>query len=258
MELGLRGTRVLVTAGASGIGLEMVRAFHGEGAAIVACDVNEAALSERASELPDVTWLTADVADRTQVEGLFDKAVARLGGLDVLINNAGIAGPTGRVEEIAPEDWDRTLQVNITGQFNCARLAVPHLRKSDNPSIANLASAAGRLGFAMRSPYAASKWAVVGFTKSLSMELGADGIRVNALLPGSVDGPRIRSVFENKAKARGVSVEEVTDQALSASSLGRLIPPEHIASMAVYLASPLGSTVSGQAISVCGDVQMLV
>ncbi|QPC42621.1 SDR family oxidoreductase [Kaustia mangrovi] len=258
MELGLRGTRVLVTAGASGIGLEMVRAFHAEGAAIVACDVNEAALSERASELPDVTWLTADVADRAQVEGLFDDAVARLGGLDVLINNAGVAGPTGRVEEIAPEDWDRTLEVNITGQFNCARLAVPHLRKSDNPSIANLASAAGRLGFAMRSPYAASKWAVVGLTKSLSMELGADGIRVNALLPGSVDGPRIRSVFENKAKARGVSVEEVTNQALSASSLGRLIPPEHIASMAVYLASPLGATVSGQAISVCGDLQMLV
>lgn len=258
MQLGLEGMRVLVTAGASGIGLEIVRAFHAEGAAIVACDIDQAALDTRAGELPEITWLKADVADRGAVEQLFDKALGHLGGLDVLVNNAGIAGPTGRVEEIAPEAWDETLQVNITGQFNCARLAVPHLRQSANPSIVNLSSAAGRLGFPMRSPYAASKWAVVGFTKSLSMELGPDGIRVNALLPGSIDGPRIRSVFENKAKAKGVSVEDVTETALSATSLGRLVPPGHIASMAVYLASSLGSTVSGQAISVCGDVQMLV
>ena len=258
MELGLGGAKVLVTAGASGIGLELVRAFAGEGAAVVACDIDEGALRQRAAELPGVSWLKADVSDRAQVADLFDNALVTLGGLDVLVNNAGIAGPTGPVEEIAPEEWDRTLQVNITGQFNCARLAVPHLRNSDNPSIVNLASAAGRLGFPMRTPYAASKWAVVGFTKSLSMELGSSGIRVNALLPGSVDGPRIRSVFENKAKARGLSVEEVTASALGATSLGRLIPPQHIAAMAVYLASPLGATISGQAISVCGDVQMLV
>lgn len=258
MELGLRGAKVLVTAGASGIGLELVRAFAAEGAVVVACDIDEKACRQRAVDLPEVSWLQADVADRTQVAELFEKALARLGGLDVLVNNAGIAGPTGPVEEIEPGEWDRTLQVNITGQFNCARLAVPHLRGSDNPSIINLASAAGRLGFPMRTPYAASKWAVVGFTKSLSMELGSSGIRVNALLPGSVDGPRIRSVFENKAKARGLRVEEVTAEALAATSLGKLIPPQHIASMAVYLASALGATISGQAISVCGDVQMLV
>jgi len=258
MDLGLGGTKVLVTAGAAGIGLELVRAFAAEGAAVVACDVDEAALRQRAAEPPAVTWLKADVADRAQVTALFDSALATLGGLDVLVNNAGIAGPTGPVEEISPEAWDKTLQVNITGQFNCARLAVPHLRGSGNPSIINLASAAGRLGFPLRTPYAASKWAVVGFTKSLSMELGSSGIRVNAILPGSVDGPRIRSVFENKAKARGLSVEEVTASALAATSLGKLIPPQHIANMAVYLASPLGATISGQAISVCGDVQTLV
>jgi NAD(P)-dependent dehydrogenase (short-subunit alcohol dehydrogenase family) len=258
MDLGLKRAKVVVTAGASGIGLEIVRAFAAEGAAVVACDIDEKAFRQRAVELPRVSWLKADVADRAQVAELFDHALATLGGLDVLVNNAGIAGPTGPVEEIAPEEWDKTLQVNITGQFNCARLAVPHLRGSDNPSIINLASAAGRLGFPMRTPYSASKWAVVGFTKSLSMELGSSGIRVNALLPGSVDGPRIRSVFENKAMARGSNVEEVTAAALAATSLGKLVPPQHIASMAVYLASPLGATISGQAISVCGDVQMLV
>lgn len=258
MQLGLAGARVLVTAGASGIGLEIVRAFHAEGCAVAACDIDNKALEDRRAELPEVMWHNADVSDRTQVSRLFDKALEFLRGLDVLVNNAGIAGPTGRVEEIAPEAWDETLSINITGQFNCARLAVPHLRQSAIPSIINLSSAAGRFGFPMRSPYAASKWAVVGFTKSLSMELGADGIRVNALLPGSIDGPRIRSVFENKAKAKGLSVEEVTETALAATSLGKLVPPQHIASMAVYLASPLGSTVSGQAISVCGDTQMLV
>jgi NAD(P)-dependent dehydrogenase (short-subunit alcohol dehydrogenase family) len=258
MDLGLGGAKVLVTAGASGIGLELVRAFATEGATVVACDIDDGALEQRAAELPAVSWLKGDVSDRAQVAELFDKALITLGGLDVLVNNAGIAGPTGPVEEIAPEAWDRTLQVNITGQFNCARLAVPHLRDSDNPSIINLASAAGRLGFPMRTPYAASKWAVVGFTKSLSMELGPSGIRVNAILPGSVDGARIQAVFKNKAEARGLSVEQVTASALAATSLGKLIPPQHIASMAVYLASPLGATISGQAVSVCGDVQMLV
>lgn len=258
MELGIDGLKVLVTAGASGIGLEIARAFHGEGARVHVCDLDEAGLREVAGALEGVGTSVADVADRRSVAALFGEVEAGLGGLDALINNAGIAGPTGRVEEIAPEEWDRTLEVNVTGQFNCARLAVPLLKKSGNASIVNLASLAGRLGFPMRSPYAASKWAVVGFTKSLSIELGEFGIRVNAILPGSVEGPRIRSVFENKAKASGRTVEDVTAAALAVTSLKRLIPPAHIASLAVYLASAHGSTISGQALSVDGDAQMMV
>ena len=149
----------------------------------------------------------ADVADRAQVATLFEDALKALGGLDVLVNNAGIAGPTGRVEEIAPEEWDRCIAIDLTGQFNCARLAVPHLRQSKNASIINLSSVAGRFGFPLRTPYAASKWGVVGFTKSLAAELGPDGIRVNAIQPGIVEGERIRRVFGNKAKARGISLE---------------------------------------------------
>lgn len=258
MQLDLEGARVLVTAGASGIGRVIARAFHDEGARVHVCDVAEAPLAALERDLPSISRSTADVSDRDSVARLFDEVLAELGGLDVLINNAGIAGPTGRVEAIDPGEWDRTLQVNITGQYNCTRLAVPHLRQSANASIINLSSAAGRLGFPMRTPYAASKWAVVGFTKSLSMELGEFGIRVNAILPGSTDGPRIRSVFENKARARGMTLEEVEAQALSATSLKKLIPPEHLAATALFLASPLGATISGQAISVDGDTQMLV
>jgi NAD(P)-dependent dehydrogenase (short-subunit alcohol dehydrogenase family) len=183
MDLNISGLRVLVTAGAAGIGLEIARAFLREGAKVHVCDVDRAALDALASTDPELTFSYADVADRNAVSRVFEDALAALGGLDALINNAGIAGPTGRVEEINPEDWDRCLEVCITGQFNCTRLAVPHLRGSRNASIVNISSAAGRFGFPLRSPYAAAKWAVIGFTKSLSRELGEAGIRVNAVLP---------------------------------------------------------------------------
>ncbi|WP_206452911.1 SDR family oxidoreductase [Aurantimonas marina] len=252
----IAGLRVLVTAGASGIGLEMVRAFQASGARVHYCDVSDG--EGAGTDLDGVTASRADVSDRGDVARLFAEVEKRLGGLDVLVNNAGIAGPTGRVEDIDPEAWDQTLNVNITGQFNCTRLAVPLLKRSSNASIVNVASLAGRLGFSMRTPYAASKWAVVGFTKSLAIELGEFGIRVNAILPGSVDGPRIQSVFANKAAALGKSYEEVEAAALAVTSLRKLIPPQHLAAMAVFLASPQGSSISGQALSIDGDAQMMV
>jgi NAD(P)-dependent dehydrogenase (short-subunit alcohol dehydrogenase family) len=257
VELGIRGLRVLVTAGASGIGRETARAFIAEGAKVHVCDVDPKALRALARSDPRITRTRADVADRKDVERLFREALKVLGRLDVLVNNAGIAGPTGRVEEIAPRDWDRCLAVNITGQFNCARLAVPYLRKSKNPSIVNLSSAAGRLGFSMRTPYASSKWAVVGFTKSLAKELGPDGIRVNAIQPGIVEGERINRVFEAKAKARGISFEEMREEALSFTSMRTSVTPQQIADAIVFICSPRGRTISGQAISICGDTQML-
>ena len=191
MDLQLNDARVLLTAGASGIGLATARAFAREGARVHVCDVDREALNALTTTDPTLTRSVCDVADRTAVARLFDEALRTLGGLDVLVNNAGIAGPTAACEAIDPPDWERTLAVNITGQFNCAQLAIPHLRKSKNPSITNLSSAAGRFGFPLRTPYAASKWAVIGFTKSLSIELGSDGIRVNAICPGSVAGRRI-------------------------------------------------------------------
>jgi len=257
MDLGVAGLRVLVTAGAAGIGLETARAFLREGARVHVCDVDEAALADLARTDPAVTTSRADVADRGQVETLFGEALRALGGLDALVNNAGVAGPTGPVEEIAPEDWDRCLDVCITGQFNCARLAVPHLRASANPSIANLSSAAGKLGFALRTPYAAAKWAVIGFTKSLAIELGEAGVRVNALLPGIVAGDRQRRVLEAKAQRRGVPFADMERLAFAGASLKEYVTPQQVADQIVFLASPRARTITGQAIAVDGDVKML-
>src|SRR5215208_4262966 len=185
MDLQIDGLRVLVTAGAGGIGLEIVRAFRREGAKVHVCDVDEAALKALAKTHPEVTRSATDVSDRAEVARLFDDALAALGGLDCLVNNAGIAGPTGRVEEIDPAEWDRCLAVDITGHFNCTRLAVPHLKKSRNGSIANLSSAAGKFGFPLRSPYSAAKWGVVGVTKTWAMELGEFGSASTPSCPAS-------------------------------------------------------------------------
>jgi NAD(P)-dependent dehydrogenase (short-subunit alcohol dehydrogenase family) len=188
---------------------------------------------------------------------LFDEAIGNLRSLDVLVNNAGVAGPTSKVEEMNPEDWDRCLDICLTGQFNCARLAVPLLRKSKNASIVNISSAAGRLGFAMRTPYAAAKWGVIGFTKSLSIELGADNIRVNAILPGLVAGDRQRRVLEAKAQQHGISYAEMERTAFSYTSIKEYVTSDQLADQILFMCSPRGKTISGQAISICGDTQML-
>jgi NAD(P)-dependent dehydrogenase (short-subunit alcohol dehydrogenase family) len=257
MDLNIAGLRVLVTAGAAGIGLEIARTFHREGARVHVCDVDRAALQEAPATDPDLTSSYGDVANRADVARIFEEGLGVLGGLDVLVNNAGIAGPTARVEEINPDDWDRCLEVCITGQFNCTRLAVPYLRQSQNASIVNLSSAAGRFGFPLRSPYAAAKWAVIGFTKSLSRELGADGIRVNAILPGVVAGDRQRRVLEAKAQQLGVSFDEMQRRALANTSLKEYVTAQQLADQIVFLCSPLGRTISGQAIAVDGDLQAL-
>lgn len=257
MDLGIKGLRVLVTAGANGIGLAIARAFAEEGAKVHVCDVDKSALSALKSSDPKLTQTICDVSDRAAVQHLFADATKALGGLDALINNAGVAGPTAKVEEMNPEDWDRCLDICLTGQFNCARLAVPLLRQSDNASIVNLSSAAGKLGFAMRAPYAAAKWGVVGFTKSLSIELGPDKIRVNAILPGLVAGDRQRRVLEAKAQQRGISFAEMERTAFSYTSIKDYVTPQQLADQIVFLCSPRGRTISGQAIAIDGDTQML-
>lgn len=258
MDMQIEGLRVLVTAGAGGIGLEVARAFVREGARVFVCDVDQQALAALATTDPMVGATACDVADRAQVAALFEKAVAFLGGLDVLVNNAGIAGPTARTEDVTPEDWDRCINVCLTSQYNCARLAIPLLRQSRNASIINLSSAAGKNGFAMRSPYAAAKWGVIGFTKSLAIELGDEGIRVNAILPGLVAGDRIRRVLEAKAQQYGRSFKEVEAQAFAYTSIKEYILPQQLADQMVFLASPRGRTISGQAISIDGDTKMLM
>lgn len=258
MDLGIQGLRVLITAGAGGIGLRVADAFQREGARVHVCDVDREALAALRKSHPKITSSMCDVSDRAQVAALFKDALANLGGLDCLVNNAGIAGPTGPVYEINPEDWDRCLEICITSQFNCTRLAVEHLRQSKNPSIINLSSAAGKFGFPNRSPYAAAKWGVVGFTKTIAMELGQFGIRCNAILPGTVEGDRIRRVFEAKAQIAGKQMIEIRTAAMANASIKEMIEPDQLADMMVYLASPRARTISGQAISIDSDLQALV
>jgi NAD(P)-dependent dehydrogenase (short-subunit alcohol dehydrogenase family) len=257
MDLGLQGLRVVLTAGAAGIGLAIARAFVREGARVELCDVDDAALASIAATDPTLGRWHCDVSRRDEVERFFHGALAALGGLDCLVNNAGIAGPTGRIEDIDPDAWDRCLAVDLTGQFNCIRHAVPALRSSANASIVNVSSLAGRLGFPLRTPYAAAKWGVIGLTRSLAAELGADGIRVNALLPGIVAGDRQRRVLDAKAQARGVSFETMETLAFSFTSIKEYVTADQLADLVVFVASPRARTISGQLLSVCGDTNML-
>ena len=253
VPLDLTGLRVAITAGAGGIGRVIADSFVACGAEVFVSDVDEAGLAESGHR-----GMRADAGTVADLEAFMDQTLSTLGGLDVLVNNAGIAGPTAKIEDVTPEQLDATLQIDLASMFHCARRAVPALRTSGGGSIVNLSSAAGKFGFPLRSPYSAAKWGVIGFTRTLAMELGLDGIRVNAILPGLVEGPRIRSVLRNKAAAAGVSDNEQTERSLQAVGLRCFVSQQDIANMALYLCSPFGATISGQAISVDGGMESLV
>jgi NAD(P)-dependent dehydrogenase (short-subunit alcohol dehydrogenase family) len=252
---GLSGQRVLVTAGAGGIGLCITETLTALGARVVVCDVSDEAL---AAVRPKVAAaIRADVSSEMQVDALFAATASTLGGLDALINNAGIAGPTGGVEDLATEDWRRCIDICLTGQFLCARRAVPMLKAAGGGSIVSMSSAAGRFGYAFRTPYSAAKWGVIGFTQSLAKELGPSGIRVNAILPGIIEGPRMESVIANRARQVGVSHEEMKTRYLANISLRRMTSPYDVAAMVAFLLSDAGANVSGQSLGVDGNVEAL-
>lgn len=247
------GLRVLVTAGGSGIGAAIATAFCEAGAKVAICDLDQQALDRFVGSHPTAIAICADVSDPVAVEALFDS----LDGLDVLINNAGISGPTGPIDTLDIGDIQRTLEIDVMGQFLTIRRAAPLLRASGSGAIINISSVAGRLGYALRTPYAVAKWGIVGLTASLAKEMGPDGIRVNAILPGPVRGPRMDKVIQDRAQAEGVSFEEMEASYLSNISLRRMVDPEDVASLALFLCSAAGGNISGQSISVCGNVETL-
>lgn len=252
---GLSQRQVLVTAGAAGIGLAIATAFQRAGAQVLVTDINTEAVA--AAKAAGFAAVVSDVSDEDQVIELAGAVRAELGGLDVLVNNAGIAGPTGPIESLDSAGWKATFEVNVHGQFYCIKHLLPLLRDSPEASIVNLSSAAGRLGMAGRSPYSASKWAVIGLTKTLAIELGGEGIRVNAICPGAVNGPRIDAVIKAKAAMLQRPIEEVSDLYHRQSSLNRLVEAEDIADMAVFLASSMARSVNGQAMAVDGNTEKL-
>ncbi len=257
LHAGIPGQRVVVTAGAAGIGRAIVERLVHHGARVLVCDVSETALDAIRRDFADVAAVNADVADEADVERLFDATAQHLGGLDALINNAGIAGPTGGIDEIGVDEWRRCIDVCLTGQFLCARRAVPMLRAAGGGSIVAMSSAAGQFGYAYRTPYSSAKFGVIGLSQSLAKELGPDNIRVNAIRPGLVDGPRIDGVIRDRAAQTGVSYDEMAADYLAKVSLRRMVSPHDVAAIVAFLLSDAGASISGQSIGVDGNMESL-
>lgn len=257
LDAGLAGRRVLVTAGAAGIGLAIVERLLLHGARVFVCDIAEPVLEAFGKAHSQAGAIKADVASEADVERMFAAVHARLGGLDALINNAGIAGPTGAVEDIDPAQWRRCIDVDLTGQFLCARRAVPLLKAAGGGSIVNMSSAAGRHGYAYRTPYSAAKFGIIGLTQSLAKELGPANIRVNAILPGIIEGPRMAGVIRDRAAQLGLAYAAMEKVYLERVSLRRMTSPHDVAAMIAFLLSDAGANISGQSIGVDGNVETL-
>lgn len=248
----LKGKRAAITAGASGIGLAIAKALLAEGADVFVSDVNDAALSD----LPaGIHGSTVDVSDSQQISAWLDEVTHD--GLDILINNAGVAGPTGNVEDISDEDWRACLAIGLDSQFFCARAVIPTMKQQRSGAIINLSSTAGLLGMPGRTPYTAVKFAIVGLTKTWAMELGPFNIRVNAIAPGSVNGDRMERVINAHAASEGIPPDQVRALYTLGTSMATFVDADEIADMAVYLCSDKGKRISGQVIAVDGHTETL-
>src|SRR5207237_7507605 len=223
--------RVLVTAGASGIGKEIARAFVATGAKVCVCDIDAKALDTAAKEIPGLKAVVCDVSKRHDIERMVAASVEALGGLDVLVNNAGISGQTAPVEDADPDQWEAVMTVDVIGTFHVTRLSIPHLKKSAAGSIIVMSSVGGRFGYPNRSAYCTAKMGLIGFAKTLSRELGQYNIRVNSIAPGAVGGDRIARVLQGRASAEHKRLEEVRAAAMSIQSMKRFVDPKDIGAL---------------------------
>lgn len=248
---------VLISGGASGIGRRIAERFLTQGDDVHVCDASPENVKSFLAANPAASATVADVGDSAQVDTVFAEFQARHSRLNALINNAGVAGPSAPVEECDEDGWDRCIQVNLSGTFYMTRRAVPLLRKADGASITTIASTAAIFGYPLRSPYAASKWAQIGLTKTWAMELGPDGVRVNAVCPTSVSGMRIDTVIEREAAHRGLTVDEVRDVYKRQTSMRTFVSADEVADTVLFLTSDKAAKISGQTISVDGHTESL-
>ena len=254
---GLSGARVLITAGAAGIGRVMAERFQAEGARVAVCDVDVRAVADMQAANPGILARVADVTEEGAVDAFFDEVLAAFGGLDVVAANAGIGGPAGAIEDLTLGGWKDTLAVNLDGAFLTCRRAAPVLKAQGAGLLLLTSSTAGLFGYPYRAPYAVAKWGIIGLMKTLAMELGPSGVRVNALCPGAVSGPRMDRVVANEARARGVGEDEIRQLYVKGVSMKTWVEADDIADMALFLASDMGRRVSGQAMAVDGHTETI-
>jgi len=244
-----RGRRAIVTGAGSGIGLSIVDALVRRGDTVWACDLAEHPADAR----PGVTMRTCDISDRTGARAFVAEAVAHMGGLDILVDNVGIGGPTAPMQDISEADWRRVMEVNLDGTFWITQAAVPALIRSGRGAIVVMSSLAGRVGYPQRLAYATSKWGLIGFAKTLALELGEFDVTVNAVLPGAVAGGRMEQVLAGRASTSGRSIEQERLAALQNQSLKRFVTADEIAGLVAFLTSNTARAISGQTFPIDGD-----
>lgn len=250
--------RVLITAGAGGIGLEVVKAFVKAGAHVHIADINTEAVNNIVDQFDNVTGTVGDISDPAAADQIFVDVTEHLGGLDVLVNNAGIAGPTKPITEYGEDEFDAVINVNLRGTFNITKRAVPLLKESDAASIITMSSLAGRFGYPNRIGYSTTKHALVGFSRTLARELGEFGITANSIHPGAVAGPRMDNVLKGRAEVSGRTLEEERENALANQSVQDFVDASDIAELILFLAGPHGRSISGQMLNIDGDSKAAV
>ena len=251
----LKNKKIIISAGASGIGLAITKVCLNRGATVFLSDINEKFINKlkKSNKSTKLHIFKCDASDEDQVKNLFERIRKKTSKIDCAINNVGIAGPTATFEKISLRDWEKTLRTNVISHFLFTKLSIPMIKKNKGGSIINISSDAGVMGFPLRSPYAASKWAVVGITKTLAMELGKYKIRVNTILPGTIKGDRMKRVVRDKADFLKISKKKVEKEFLSMSSMRSWIYEDDIGKMCSFLISDDALRISGQIIGVNGD-----
>lgn len=247
--------RVLITAGAGGIGFATATAFAEQGHRVHIADIDATAVRQAADSHPAISGSVTDVSSAEAVDALFEDLRRELGGLDVLVNMAGVSGPTLPAEELPFEQWQAVVAVNLHGTFLVTQRAIPLLQESAAGTIVTMSSLAGRFGYRDRIAYSTTKWALIGFAKTLAIELGPAGITSNTIHPGAVAGPRMDRVLQGRAEARGTTVEQERESALANQSVKAFVDPQDIAALVLFLAGPHGRTISGQQLPIDGDSQ---
>ena len=256
MPLSLNKKKIIITAGASGIGWATAKICLSKGAVVYICDIDTKALKKIKKHPLNKKKLfiyECDASDESKVSNFFNQVNKKTKTIDALINNVGVAGPTGTIEKLSSNDWEQIFKINVISHFYFTKLAIPMLKKNKGGSIINISSTAGIMGFALRSPYAASKWAIIGVTKTLAIELGKFKIRVNAVCPGTIKGDRMTKVIRDKAKFLKVSKKIIEKDFLSMASMNSWIAQEDIGNICSFLISSDSKKISGQVFPVDGN-----